>query len=81
MEFTIDLACRHGAIEIFMNSHGEWVEVDTFTMQDVLSNEVSYHHDGSETKSDRCQIFVSNEEGEQRNVVELFLQFSLRTIL
>ena len=67
MEFTIARDCRHGNIELFMGSDG-WQKVYVFTMQDVLSNEVSYIHDGSETKSDRCIIFVSNESGEQSNV-------------
>ena len=64
-----------------MNGRGEWVQVDTFTMQDILSNEVSYRHDGSETKSDRCQIFVSNDHGEQRHAVIfvfLFLNFDIK---
>ena len=58
--------------------NGDWVKVDTFTMQDILSNEVSYVHDGSETKSDRCIIFVSNDQGEQRNAfyIHLYLFFT-----
>jgi len=76
LEFTIQRECRHGNIELFMN--GDWVKVDTFTMQDILSNEVSYVHDGSETKSDRCIIFVSNDQGEQRNAfyINLYLFFT-----
>ncbi|KAM9446229.1 extracellular matrix organizing protein FRAS1 [Clarias gariepinus] len=57
--FTIIQAPRHGTIERTSNGQ-HYRQANTFTMDDVYQNRISYHHDGSNSLKDRFTFTVSD---------------------
>lgn len=57
--FTIVQSPRHGTIERTSNGQ-HYRQTNTFTMDDIYQNRISYHHDGSNSLKDRFTFTVSD---------------------
>uniref|UniRef100_A0A8B9RD46 Fraser extracellular matrix complex subunit 1 n=1 Tax=Astyanax mexicanus TaxID=7994 RepID=A0A8B9RD46_ASTMX len=57
--FTIVQAPRHGTIERTSNGQ-HYRQTNTFTMDDIYQNRISYNHDGSNSLKDRFTFTVSD---------------------
>ncbi|TSN86075.1 Extracellular matrix protein FRAS1 [Bagarius yarrelli] len=57
--FTVVQAPRHGTIERTSNGQ-HYRQTNTFTMDDVYQNRISYHHDGSNSLKDRFTFTVTD---------------------
>ncbi|XP_046698206.1 extracellular matrix protein FRAS1 [Silurus meridionalis] len=82
--FTIVQAPRHGTIERTSNGQ-HYRQTNTFTMDDIYQNRISYHHDGSNSLKDRFTFTVSDgtnmffiiEEGEKEGVTAAPQKFKI----
>ncbi|XP_059502133.1 extracellular matrix protein FRAS1 isoform X2 [Stegostoma tigrinum] len=59
LTFTIVQQPRHGTIERTTNGH-HYRQTNTFTMDDIYQNHISYNHDGSNSLKDRFSFSVSD---------------------
>ncbi|XP_062899606.1 extracellular matrix protein FRAS1 isoform X1 [Mobula hypostoma] len=59
LTFTIVQPPRHGTIERTNNGY-HYRQTNTFTMDDVYQNHISYNHDGSNSLKDRFSFTVSD---------------------
>ncbi|XP_038647741.1 extracellular matrix protein FRAS1 [Scyliorhinus canicula] len=59
LTFTIMQPPRHGTIERTNNGH-HYRQTNTFTMDDIYQNHISYNHDGSNSLKDRFSFSVSD---------------------
>ncbi|XP_078258376.1 extracellular matrix organizing protein FRAS1 isoform X5 [Rhinoraja longicauda] len=59
LTFTIVQPPRHGTIERTNNGH-HYRQTNTFTMDDIYQNHISYNHDGSNSFKDRFAFTVSD---------------------
>ncbi|XP_051540724.1 extracellular matrix organizing protein FRAS1-like [Myxocyprinus asiaticus] len=59
VSFTIVQAPRHGTIERTINGQ-HYRQTNTFTMDDIYQNRISYNHDGSNSLKDRFTFTVGD---------------------
>ncbi|XP_066568203.1 extracellular matrix organizing protein FRAS1 isoform X2 [Amia ocellicauda] len=82
--FTIVQAPRHGSVERTNNGQ-QYRQTNTFTMDDIYQNRISYNHDGSNSLKDRFTFTVSDgtnmffvvEEGEKEIVTAAPQKFKI----